>query len=97
MPALSRLLGSSSPATSRALLDTLAGAIELSVMKVSEKSSEGELDLARSALRSLYALKKVMPEAQLLSSKLASLSAAVLSDSRLSRLSASVSQSSEMK
>jgi len=97
MPALSRLLGSTSPTTSRALLDTLAGAIELSVMKVSEKSSEGELDLARSALRSLYALKKVMPEAQLLSSKLASLSAAVLSDSRLSRLSASVSQSSEMK
>jgi hypothetical protein len=97
MPALSRLLGASSPTTSRALLDTLAGAIELSVMKVSEKSSEGELDLARSALRSLYALKKVMPEAQLLSSKLASLSAAVLSDSRLSRLSASVSQSGEMK
>jgi hypothetical protein len=78
----------------RALLDLLASSIEVSVIKVSEKSTEGELDLARSALRSLNALKKVFPEAPLLSSKVASLINIVQSDPRLNRLNAILLSSS---
>jgi hypothetical protein len=78
----------------RALLDLLASSIEVSVIKVSEKSTEGELDLARSALRSLNALKKVLPEAPLLSSKVASLINIVQSDPRLNRLNAILLSSS---
>jgi len=73
-----------------AALEAVSAALEAS-LKLKEKFSEADADLARSALRTLAALLRAVPEAPLVSRRLAQLvQNAEQGDARLARLYASI-------
>jgi hypothetical protein len=68
-----------------ASLEAVAAALESST-KLRAKPTEAELDLARSALRTLQALLRAVPEAPLASRRLLQLTQLAEGDAQLSRL-----------